>query len=217
MNTWRNKQFIVTGIVIAIAVLPLTFFPVATDVPASFQAFILSATVLVALPLLYVRYIVGVPMTALGFRLGHRFSDSVFEGALLVLVVSLLFLIRATWPEFGTWHLPAVPATDFWYFLLYEGVFQLWISFLLAFFFMGFMQTFWLSEFGLWGLVITVATFFFFMWSMDSLVAARLPLILGFVAGAVASSRSRSLFSGFAMLWAILFCTDIITLISKRL
>jgi membrane protease YdiL (CAAX protease family) len=186
--TKNNNSFtpiqIAVSIIIALICLTLSLvFPA----QGGFETVTKNVFFLVAVPALYIKYILKGNLAYFGLNLQNKKAGLIW-GIITFAVLVALAAFYTRLPNFQTnYNLPGGIVNNFWYFLLYELVFVNIFLFVYEFFFRGFILFILSEKIGFWAIFAQTIIFWLsliatknFTWSFAPTII--LPLTSGFLA-----------------------------------
>jgi len=212
----RWKRFLLTGLFVVGTMLVYALFPVEARLNATAQSVLLGVAFFVALPILFVRFVLREPLSGIGFQGSVRtFGPGV---ALLVVVpiLSVWYVLIRTFPVADAYRLPVMIRGSFPFFLLYEVVLVGAIAFLYEVFFRGFVLILWLKKAGLWAVFFQAGLLASFVALAGRGISWQdVPLLLASLASGFVASYTRSIPYAWVSAWLILFLSDVLILVIR--
>ncbi len=211
----RKKEFIGTSVVAFGSIGVLWMLGTDDRISPMLQSIIAAIGIFLIMPLVYCRFLLGRPLSALGFQRGNPWAG--IGGSVLAIVAALaaLFVLWNFTSFSREYQLPVAVEEQFLFFVLYEVILSGFITLLFEVFFRGFVMLLWLRTLGIWSVPVQAALFGFLVYASAGINAAMIPaLIFAPFAGLIAY-QSKSLWYSYSASWFFFFLTDVIVLILR--
>ncbi|MGB4943159.1 MAG: hypothetical protein WBO92_03540, partial [Candidatus Moraniibacteriota bacterium] len=179
------------------------------------QSTIAAIGIFLIMPIVYCKFLLGRPLSALGFQRGNAWAG--IGGSILALIVALvaLFVLWNFTPFLRGYQLPVAVEERFLIFVLYEILLSGFITLLFEVFFRGFVMLLWLQKWGVWSVAVQAAIFGFLVYASGGVNASMIPaLIFAPFAGLIAY-QSKSIWYSYSASWFFFFLTDVMVLIFR--
>lgn len=215
----RNKEFLVTSLVVMISLLFLGYFKENSQVSPALQGLIVGVAVFLVIPLLYCKIVLERPLSHLGFQRGNPWSG--IGGSVLALGLALgaLFVLWNFTPLLEGYRLPVVVEERFLFFVLYEIFLNGLFLFLFEVFFRGMVLLLWLRDFGIWGVFFQALVFTGILYlsgdMSNGINPQTLPMLLFAPFAGLIAYQSRSLWYSFGASWFFVLLVDALVLILR--
>lgn len=179
------------------------------------QSVIAAIGIFLVMPFVYCRFLLGRPLSALGFQKGNPWTG--IGGSVLALIAALaaLFVLWNFTPFLREYQLPVAVEEQFLFFVLYEVFLGGFITLLFEVFFRGFVMLLWLRKWGIWSVVAQAVIFGFLVYASDGLNASMVPALIFAPFAGLISYQSKSLWYSYSASWFFFFLTDVIVLILR--
>lgn len=211
----QQKRFIGTTAFVFFCLVFFAFFQESSALSPTLQAAIIGLIFLFILPLLYCRFVLREPLSALGFRSG---GPGAWVSALTLTLAALgvEYLVWLNWNDFGSlYRLPAAVERNFFWFILYELLLVPAVVLVYETFFRGLIQSLWLSHIPR-GAVAIQALFFYALFFLSTDFSwDALPLLLFAPVAGLIVFLTRSLWYSIVASWLFLVLTDIFILATR--
>lgn len=215
----RNKEFLVTSLVVMASLLFLGYFKESSQVSPALQSLIVAVAVFLVIPLLYCRIVLEQPLSRLGFQRGNPWAGIGGSVIALGLALSALFVLWNFTPLLESYRLPVAVEERFLFFVIYEVFLNGFFLFLFEVFFRGMILFLWLKDFRIWGVFIQAFIFAGILYLSGDLSEGVNPQILPMLlfaplAGLIAY-QSRSIWYSFGASWFFILLVDALVLILR--
>lgn len=215
----RNKEFLVTSLVVMVAILFLGYFQENSQVSPALQGLIVGIAVFLVIPVLYCRIVLERPLSILGFQRGNPWAGIGGSVLALSLALSALFVLWNFTPLLEGYRLPGIVEEQFLFFVLYEIFLNGLFLFLFEVFFRGLILLLWLRDFGIWGVFLQALVFtgiLFLSGDMsDGINPQLLPMLLFSPFAGLVAYQSRSIWYSFGASWFFILLVDALVLIVR--
>lgn len=211
----RHKEFLITALVIATAIVFLGYFGSSEQIDPSLQSLIVGTAVFLVIPVLYCKIILERPLSALGFQRGHMWAG--VGGSVLAVgtaIIAFLVLWNFT-PLLEDYELPVSVQEQFLFFVLYELSANAYFLFLYEVFFRGLVLLLWLRHAGLWGVMLQAALFTGIVYLSGGLTSQFIPLLIFAPFAGLIAYQSRSLWYSYGSAWLFMLIVDAMVLILR--
>ncbi len=215
----RNKEFLVTSLVVMISLLFLGYFKENSQISPALQGFIVVAAVFLVIPVLYCRIVLEQPLSRLGFQRGNPWAG--IGGSVLALGLALgaLFVLWNFTPLFERYRLPVIVEEQFLFFVLYEILLNGLFLFFFEVFFRGMILLLWLRDLRIWGVFFQALIFAGILYLSGDIGSninpAVLPVLLFAPFAGLIAYQSRSIWYSFGASWFFALLVDSLVLILR--
>ena len=145
----KNKEQVVTGVLIFFSLGFLAFFQESPRLSPAFQSFVVAVIFFLVIPALYCKIILKRSLQELGFQRGDMVTGVVSAFLSAGIALALVIALAQVFPAFRIGHtLPFLVERSFLWFVLYEIFLVPIVVLLYEVFFRGFVQTLWLRHLG---------------------------------------------------------------------
>lgn len=209
----RHRRFFVTGVLVFFSVGFLGFFTENDKVSPALQSFIVSIVFFLVIPLLYSKIILKESLKNMGWQKGSFLAGILASVLCVTLAAVVVFFLIKFSPFQENYRLPALVETNFLWFVFYELVLTSFTVLLYEAFFRGFIQLFWLRDFGVWAIFIQAGILMMLLYFGQDISWQRAPLILFALFSGLIAYFSRSIWYSVVASWAFFLLTDIFFLV----
>ena len=206
------RRFIVTGSLVLFSIAFLGFFRESEVVSPVFQSLIVSVAFFLVIPLLYSKIVLKESLKNLGWQRGNSASGFLSGIVCVALGLVAVFLLEKYFPFQENYLFPGLVESDFRWFVLYEIVLVAFTALLYEAFFRGLVQYLWLSNIGIFAILVQSALFFGLLYFSDDLSWQKAPLLIFAPLSGIIVYYSHSLWYSIAASWIFFLLTDIFLL-----
>ena len=209
------RRFIVTGSLVLFSLAFLGFFRESESVSPVFQSLIVSIAFFLVIPLLYSKIVLKESLKNLGWQKGNM-ALGVLSGIVCVAIgLVAVFFLAKYFPFRENYLFPSLVETDFRWFVFYEIVLVGFTVLLYEAFFRGLVQYLWLSNTGIFAILVQSALFFALLYFSDDLIWQKAPLLIFAPLSGIIVYYSHSLWYSLAASWIFFLLTDIFLLMLR--
>jgi membrane protease YdiL (CAAX protease family) len=215
----RNKEFLVTSLVVMVSILFLGYFKESSQISPALQGLIVAVAVFLVIPLLYCKIVLEQPLSRLGFQRGNPWAG--IGGSVLALGIALsaLFVLWNFTPLLEGYRLPVAVEEQFLFFVLYEVLLNGLFLFLFEVFFRGMILLLWLKDFRIWGVFLQALVFTGILYlsgdMSNGINPQTLPMLLFAPFAGLIAYQSRSIWYSFGASWFFILLVDALVLILR--
>jgi membrane protease YdiL (CAAX protease family) len=212
----KNRQFIITGLVVLFSLGFSIFFPRSDSFSPVLQSFIVSSIFFLVIPVLYCKIILKESLKNIGWQKGNVSAGVLTGIAAVILGSAIVAGLVFTFPQFREQYIfPAIVEKSFVWFILYELVLVALVALSYEVFFRGFVQILWLQAFGMRAIVIQTLLFLGLLFLDNSVSWQMAPLIIFSPLAGFIAYRSQSIRYSLAFSWLFIFLTDVFFLVLR--
>lgn len=151
----KNKEFMVSLLVIFSCILLSLFFPVSQE--NILESLTKSLFFLIIIPVFYIKFILKKNLSDFGLNFKHK-KKGIFWGCLMLAAsLAMAYLILQLPSMKHSYHLPVYVPKNFWIFLIYELIVVNVYFFVSDFFWKGFVLFIFSEKFRYWSIAIQSA------------------------------------------------------------
>ncbi len=206
----KNRRFIVTGLLVIFSLVFSEIFPKSDNFSPVLQGFIVASVFFLVIPVLYSKMVLKESLEEIGWQTGNMQAGVFFGIVSVVLAVAIIILLAFIFPDFRAQYVfPAAVERSFVWFALYELTLTVFVALLYEVFFRGFVQLFWLREFGMWAIAVQTALFLGLIFMGQSVSWQVVPLIIFCPLSGFIAYRSESIWYSLAASWLFFLLTDV--------
>lgn len=205
VNKNNKKDIFIVSLLILIIAVVYSFFPT-IDL---FQKISVLLVFLILLPVLFNIFIFkkGVEIYKLGIgdiRAGIIWSISLLVGALMILYIAFNYS-----PFLSNYKLPIEIVDNFYYFIIYELIFVLILSFIYQFFYGGFIISIYESSIGIYSTIVSAFVFWGMVLFSGSNFWISLPFLIFMPLAGIITQKSGSIWYSTITQFIFVIITDV--------